>query len=111
MWLSGKGEYQRQLDAIPLERALQSRDLFLQHLDALGALGRWTDIKQFLESERFTLDPVAQLMYLARCNAQLGEKTASENNWKRALEAVIAKRTYRIVRRRYRKVDSSVRIG
>jgi len=87
MWLSGKGEYQRQLDAIPLERALQSRDLFLQHLDALGALGRWTDIKQLLESERFVLDPVAQLMYLARCNAQLGEKTASENNWKRALEA------------------------
>jgi len=26
------------------------------------------------------LDPVVQLMYLARCNAQLGEKTAAENN-------------------------------
>jgi hypothetical protein len=26
-------------------------------------------------------------MYLARCNAQLGEKTATENNWQRALEA------------------------
>src|SRR5438270_4104349 len=26
-------------------------------------------------------------MYLARCNAQLGEKTAAENNWQRALEA------------------------
>src|SRR5207302_4978895 len=25
-------------------------------------------------------------MYLARCNAQLGEKTSAENNWKRALE-------------------------
>jgi hypothetical protein len=87
MWLNGKGEYQRELDAIPLEHALQSRDLFLQRLDALGALGRWSDVKQLLESERFALDPVAQLMYLARCNARLGEKTASENNWKRALEA------------------------
>jgi len=87
MWLDGKGEYQRELDAIPLEHALQSRDLFLQRLDALGALGRWSDVKQLLESERFALDPVAQLMYLARCNARLGEKTASENNWKRALEA------------------------
>src|SRR5205085_12175436 len=28
-----------------------------------------------------------QKMYLARCNAQLDEKAASENNWKRALEA------------------------
>ena len=26
-------------------------------------------------------------MYLARCNAQLAEKTAAENNWQRALEA------------------------
>jgi hypothetical protein len=26
-------------------------------------------------------------MYLARCNAQLGEKAAAENNWTRALEA------------------------
>jgi hypothetical protein len=87
MWLDGKSEYQRQLDTIPLNRALQSRDLFLQHLDALGALDRWSEIKQLLESEHFPLDEVVQRMYVARCNARLGEKTASENNWKRALEA------------------------
>ena len=29
-------------------------------------------------------------MYLARCYAQLGSKTASENNWQRALEAAEA---------------------
>jgi hypothetical protein len=86
-WLDGKGEYQRQLGAIPLERALQSRDLFLLHLDALGALDRWGEIKQLLESEHFPLDEVAQFMYLARCSEQLGEKTASANNWQRALEA------------------------
>jgi hypothetical protein len=86
-WLDEKGEYQRQLDTIPLGRALQSRDLFLQHLDALGALDRWSEIKQLLESEHFPLDQVAERMYVARCNARLGEKTASENNWKRALEA------------------------
>ena len=86
VWLNGKGEYQRELDTIPLEKALQSRDLFLQRADALGALGRWTEIKQLLEAERFPLDPVVQTMYLARCNAQLGEKTSAENNWKRALE-------------------------
>ncbi|MGH8100086.1 MAG: hypothetical protein ACREIW_02225, partial [Chthoniobacterales bacterium] len=86
-WLDDKGEYQRQLDAIPAEKALRSRDLFLLRLDALSALGRWTEIKQLLESEHFPLDQVAERMYVARCNAQLGEKTASENNWKRALEA------------------------
>lgn len=85
-WLNGKGEFQRTLDAFPLERALQSRELFLQFVDALGGLGRWSEIKQLLETERFPLDPVVQRMYLARCNAQLGEKTAAENNWQRALE-------------------------
>jgi hypothetical protein len=86
-WLNGKGEFQRVLDAIPLERALQTREVFLQYVDSLGGLGRWADIKQLLETERFPLDPVIALMYLARCNAQLGEKTAADNNWQRALEA------------------------
>jgi hypothetical protein len=86
-WLNGKGEFQRQLDAIPLEKALQSRELFLQHVDALGGLGRWKEIKELLDRERFPLDPVMQKMYLARTSAQLDEKTASENNWQRALEA------------------------
>ncbi len=50
------------------------------------ALGQWEEIKRLLQGERFPLDQVVASMYLARCNAQLGEKTASENNWKRALE-------------------------
>jgi tetratricopeptide (TPR) repeat protein len=86
-WLNSKNEFQKTLDAIPLEKALVSRELLLQDLDALGGLGRWKEIKQLLDSERYPLDPVVQRMYLARCNAQLGEKTAAENNWQRALEA------------------------
>jgi len=86
-WLNGHGEFQRELETIPLEKALGDRDLFLQHLDALGALARWSDIKLLLEAERFPLDAVIQRMYLARCNAQLGQKAAAENNWQRALEA------------------------
>lgn len=88
-WLHHHGEYQRALEAIPTERAVQSRDLFLQRVDTLGALGRWRDVKQLLEDERSPLEPVVQTMYLARCNAQLGEKAAAENNWKRALEAAV----------------------
>lgn len=86
-WLNGKGQFQRVLDAITPEKALLSRDLFLQHLDALGGLGRWKEIKDRLDRDSFPLDPVVQKMYLARCNAQLGEKAAAENNWERAYEA------------------------
>ena len=75
------------LQAIHLQKGLTSRELFLQYLDALGGLDRWSEVKQILESDRYPLDPVVQHMYLARCNAQLGEKTAAENNWQRALEA------------------------
>jgi thioredoxin-like negative regulator of GroEL len=85
-WLNGKNEFQKTLDTIPLEKTLLSGDLFLQYLDALGGLGRWSEIEQLLDSERYPLDPVVQKMYLARCNAQLGEKTAADNNWQRALE-------------------------
>jgi tetratricopeptide (TPR) repeat protein len=86
-WLNAHGEFQRTLDTIPLEKSLEDRDLFLQHLDALGALGRWDEIKRLLEAERFPIDAVIQRMYLARCNAQLGQKAAAENNWQRALES------------------------
>jgi tetratricopeptide (TPR) repeat protein len=86
-WLNGKGEFQRVLDSIPLEKAFQARELFLQYLDALGGLGRWSEIRELLDRDRFPLDPLVQKMYLARCNAQLGEKAAAENNWQRALEA------------------------
>ncbi len=86
-WLNGKNEFQKTLDTIPLEKTLLSGDLFLQYLDALGGLGHWSEIEELLGSERYPLDPVVQKMYLARCNAQLGEKTAADNNWHRALES------------------------
>jgi len=86
-WLNSNGEFQKTLDAVRLEKALQSRGLFLTHLDALAALGRWEAIKELLGSQRSPLDPMVEDMYLARCSAQLGEKTAAENNWQRALES------------------------
>jgi hypothetical protein len=86
-WLNGKGEHERLLATLTLERAMQSADTFLQYVDALGGLGRWEEIRTLLESERFPLDPLLQRMYLARCNAQLGQKAAADNNWQRALEA------------------------
>ena len=45
VWLNSKGEFQRAIDSIPLEKSMQSRDLFLRHLDALGGLGRWKEAR------------------------------------------------------------------
>jgi tetratricopeptide (TPR) repeat protein len=86
-WLNTRGEHQLELDTISRERAMQSRDLFFQHVDALGALSRWDEIRRLIESEQFPLDPVVEHMYLARCFAQQGQTAGAENNWKRALEA------------------------
>jgi ribosomal protein L22 len=85
-WLNGKREYQRELDTITLEQSLKTKELFLQRLDALGGLGRWAELKELLQADRFALDPVIQQMYLARSSAQLGERAATENHWQRALE-------------------------
>jgi len=86
-WLNARAEFQRTLDTVSLSQAMQSRDLFLQYLDAQAGLGRWSEVKQLLTGEKFPLDPVVQQMYLARCSSQLGEKTAAGNSWQRALEA------------------------
>ncbi len=85
-WLYRNGKYQRALDVLPLERATQTRELFLQHVDALGALNRWDSIRKILENERFPLDPVIQHMYLARCYAQQGQQQGADNNWQRAIQ-------------------------
>jgi len=86
-WLYTEGRYQTILDIMPLERALQRRELFLQYLDALGALGRFETVRDLLKSERFPLEPVLQHMYLATASERLGEATAVANEWQRALEA------------------------
>jgi tetratricopeptide (TPR) repeat protein len=85
-WLYRNGEQQRLVEAISLDRALQTRELFLQYVDALAALARWDEIRRIIEAERFPLDPVIEHMYLARCFAQQGQENGAENNWQRALE-------------------------
>jgi tetratricopeptide (TPR) repeat protein len=86
-WLYTHGEYQLELDTIPRDRAIQSSELFLQHVNAMAALDRWDEIRRLIESEQFPLDPVMAHMYLARCFMQQGQTAGAENNWRRALQA------------------------
>lgn len=86
-WLYAQGEFQRVLDVIPPRRATAGRALFLQYLDTLGALGRWRDIKNTIEGQKFSLDPILEQMYLARCLGQLGQAEGSTVHWNAAVQA------------------------
>jgi cytochrome c-type biogenesis protein CcmH/NrfG len=86
-WLYHHGDYQRELEVISLDRAMQTRELFLERIDALAALERWNEIAKLLESERYPLEPVIQNMYLAMCYSKQGEKISADNGWQRAIES------------------------
>jgi tetratricopeptide (TPR) repeat protein len=86
-WLNSIGRARKTLELLPLDRAVQRQDLYLQHINALAALERWDEVKEVLTSERFPLEPVFQHMYLATARTRLGEATAAKNEWQRALEA------------------------
>jgi hypothetical protein len=90
-WLNSLGRTRKTLELLPLDRAVQSQDLFLRYIDALAALERWDEVKQVLSSERFPLEPVFQHMYLATARTRLGETTAATNERQRALEAAAGK--------------------
>jgi Flp pilus assembly protein TadD len=86
-WLNNIGRPAKTLEVLPLERALQRQDLFLQHINALAALQRWNDVKDLLTKERFPIEPVLQHVYLATAQTHLGATSAVTNEWQRALEA------------------------
>jgi tetratricopeptide (TPR) repeat protein len=86
-WLNNLGRHAKVLELVPMDRALQRQDLFLQHVNALAALERWNEVTAILTSERFPLEPVLQHMYLANARTHVGEATAATNEWQRALEA------------------------
>jgi hypothetical protein len=85
-WLNKIGRPAKTLDVLPEARAMQRPDLFLSYLNALASLQRWNDIKAVLVSERSSIDPLFEHMYLAVAQAHLGSATAATNEWQRALE-------------------------
>jgi hypothetical protein len=85
-WLNKIGRPAKTLEVLPEARAIQRQDLFLQYVNALAALQRWTDIKNLFLSEHSVVDPMIQHMYLAVAQAHLGSATAATNEWQRALQ-------------------------
>ena len=86
-WLYGKGEFDKVLALLPLARATTDRALYLQYLDTLAALGRWTEIRALVQAQKFPLDALTSQMFLARCANQLGEPAVRDARWQAALDA------------------------
>ena len=85
-WLNKIGRPAKTLEVLPRARAIQRQDLFLQYINALVALQRWSDIKDLLLSENSVADPVLQHMYLAVAQTHLGSELPESNEWQRALQ-------------------------
>jgi Flp pilus assembly protein TadD len=85
-WLNKVGRPAKTLEVLPEPRAIQRQDLFLQYLNALAALQRWSEVKDLLLGEHSAVDPMVQHMYLAIAQARLGSETGATNEWQRALQ-------------------------
>jgi tetratricopeptide (TPR) repeat protein len=85
-WLNKIGRPSKTLEVLPEARAIQRQDFFLQYLNALAALQRWSAVKDLLMSEHSVVDPMVQHMYLAVAQAHIGSATAATNEWQRALQ-------------------------
>ena len=80
------GRPAKTLEVLPEAHAIQRQDLFLQYVNALVALQRWSEVKDLFLSEHSAVDPMVQHMYLAVAQVRLGSATAATNEWQRALQ-------------------------
>ena len=85
-WLNKIGRPAKTLEVLPEARTIQRQDLFLQYVNALAALQRWSEVKDLFLSEHSVVDPMIQHMYLAVAQARLGSATSATNEWQRALQ-------------------------
>ena len=85
-WLNKIGRPSKTLEVLPEARAMRRQDLFLQYINALAALQRWSEIKDLLLSEHSAVDPGFQHMCLAVAQTHLGSATGATNEWQRALQ-------------------------
>src|SRR4051794_10950972 len=86
-WLISVGQFGKVLDLITPERASQRREFFLQRLDALAGLERWSEIQDAFAGPHFPLDAMQEHIYTAIARSHLGEQTGAKNEWQRALDA------------------------
>ena len=89
IWLNAHKEFTRTIEVIPANVAIGRKDLFLVHVDALAARGRWVDLRKILESGEVPLDAAIKELYLARCATELHDPGLADIHWKRAQFAAL----------------------
>jgi predicted Zn-dependent protease len=87
VWLNQHEEFQRTLQLVPRQKAFERKELFIPHLDALAALGRWDELRTILESRLIPLEKTYSEGFQARCAMQLGNGAAATIHWNRALSS------------------------
>jgi hypothetical protein len=93
-WLYDHGRFDSVLQVITMERASHSRSLFVERVDALYALGRFSELADMVGAENSILDPTLQHLLLAIARSKLGEASASQNEWERAVETAETEQQY-----------------
>jgi hypothetical protein len=84
-WLYARRKYDAVLRILPLEKASRTQKLLMERLDSLAQLGRFDALKEVLITENPVLETAFQHALLAVVRLKLGETSASENEWSRAL--------------------------
>jgi len=92
-WLYSHRHFESVLSVIPYDRAVQRRELLMEHIDALAALGRIAEVKEMLLAEHAVLESAFQHMYLAVIRQRSGEATGAANEWQRALDTADSPRS------------------
>ena len=82
-WFNRQREFTRTIELISLPVSLLRQDLFLVRLDALAALGRWTEVRQNLDEKQIPIDALLAELYRARVAKELGHTEQAALHWRR----------------------------
>lgn len=84
-WLYSRRHYDIVLRILTIEKASQTRELFMERVDSLAQLGRFDELRAELLTENPILDSSLQHALLAVVRLKLGEVAAGKNEWERAV--------------------------
>lgn len=84
-WLNQQREYEKVLDVITPDEALQRSDLFLVRLDALAGRGDWAAVAELLRRDNLPLQSPIILLYRGRAARELGEQESSGAFYRRSV--------------------------
>lgn len=84
-WLSQKREFETVRNLIPLNKALESKDLFTIYVDALASLGQWSDLETVFSQKLLPIEPLLAELYRARIDSELKKEARAKFHWEQAL--------------------------